>query len=159
MSDISAAVMARKIAETTETATGAFRPEFLKLVDLMCWDAVAYFAYLAKMIEESKFESIKGGAAAKNLVSTSHQQARNATTIPEGHAIGFFTDNDEIIHAMLSTGGGKACGTKNACIGIGGPVGWEMLDLTTLQSHADGTFGPRKLRIFHRPLSQAELDL
>lgn len=51
---------------------------------------------------------------------------------------------------MLSVGSGKACGTKNACIGIGGPLGWEMLDLTTLESHADGTFGPRKLRVFHR---------
>jgi hypothetical protein len=35
-------------------------------------------------------------------------------------------------HAMISTGAGFAAGNKNACLAIGNPVGWEILDLGNL---------------------------
>lgn len=45
-----------------------------------------------------------------------------------------------IIHAMLSLGNGLAAGNKNACVGIGDPVGWQVLDLAgSLNWRNDGS--------------------
>ena len=50
---------------------------------------------------------------------------------------------------MIAVGGGVAAGNKNLCIGIGSPVGWEILDLNNLDW---GNVGGRGLTVRYRTL-------
>jgi hypothetical protein len=116
-----------------ETATKDGSAEFQQLSSMMCWDAVAHVALLAGIVDQSKYKSLMGSGHVK-LVRTSDPAIDNAAAmknVPEGHILGFFSDG-EMIHAMLSTGGGMAAGNKNDCVGqTFASVGWQNLDLRT----------------------------
>lgn len=109
--------IAAQIARDAATGGGGV---FLELSALMCWDAVIRCQVKAG-----------GQAPGDHGVSMDDTPVNNPDDmrhVPQGAAIGFF-EGGTLIHAMLATGHGLAAGNKNACIGIGGPVGWEILDL------------------------------
>lgn len=105
---------------------------FLNLSSKMCWDAVLYCGYLAKLTDQE--------GNGKSIIDSSASLVTNSSGIPGGHIIGFFQD-DDLKHAMISTGSGNAAGNKNDCMGIGNPVGWEELKLPTVNE--DGEFIPK----------------
>ncbi len=109
---------------------------FTALSAQMCWDAVATCQNRppGRYIEET---------------DTAIQNVDELRNIPEGATIGFFNAGT-LVHAMISLGNGEAAGNKNACIGMGNPVGWEILDLTQLWN--SGTFGPRNLVVCYRTI-------
>ncbi len=113
-------------------AAQKYSQEYRKLSSLMCWDAVAHCALLANVIDQSAYKTLSG-LGHTSLVQTSDPVIANAAAmgnLPEGHIIGFF-EGEEMIHAMISTGNGKAAGNKNDCVGVGHWVGWEELNLVT----------------------------
>jgi hypothetical protein len=133
-----------------------------QLSSMMCWDAVLHCARLADVIDEGTYKGILGKQTPDNhvLVSPSDKAIGSAGEmggVPEGHAIGFFTKPKGtwlMIHAMVSVGGGKAAGNKNACLGIGSPVGWEVIDLKTLPwGQGFVKRGTEQIYAFHRPLT------
>jgi hypothetical protein len=129
MDGLRAAAIAREAARGQGTY-------FTALSEQMCWDAVA---------------------ACQNrppgqYIDQSDRRVANADelrNIPEGATIGFFTPGT-LVHVMISLGNGEAAGNKNACIGVGSPIGWEILDLMLNWNGSD--FGPRNLAVRFRPL-------
>lgn len=119
-----------------EAARGPNSTCFNALSEQMCWDAVA---------------ACQGREPGRHIDDSAELVASDDAlrSIPEGATIGFF-DSGTLVHAMISLGGGSAAGTKNGCIGMGNPIGWEILDLT-LGWHSS-TFGPRHLTVRQRPL-------
>ncbi len=101
---------------------------FLNLSSKMCWDAVLYCGYLAKLTDQE--------GNGKNIIDSSASLVTNSSGIPGGHIIGFFQD-DDLKHAMISTGNGYAAGNKNDCMGIGNPVGWEELELPAVNENGE----------------------
>lgn len=89
----------------------------------MCWDAVTLCIRKAGIVPA--FEG-------NNLVSVTDELVRDVNLIPKNNVIGFFNADNRLIHVMLSLGSGLAAGNKNSCIGIGNPVGWEILNLNNL---------------------------
>ena len=64
--------------------------------------------------------------------------------VPQGSFLGFFNEQVNppvLLHAMIATGHGTACGGKNSCIGVGKDVGWELHDLAGRLRWAPGTNG------------------
>ena len=127
--------------------------EFRHLSSLMCWDAVVHVMNLAG-VDVSDISVVSG--TNQNLVSTANTNLASAAAVqnlPEGHIIGFF-DGKQLIHAMVSTGAGNAAGNKNSCLGIGNPVGWEVLDIGHLLNWAGGQVvlgnGARYLAVYER---------
>ena len=106
------------------------------LSEQMCWDAVA---------------ACQGRAPGRHIDenATAVNNIDALRSIPEGATIGFF-DGSKLVHVMISLGGGQAAGTKNGCIGMGSPIGWESLDLSTGWNAK--TFGPRSLQLRYCPL-------
>lgn len=109
---------------------------------LMCWDAAIYFAFRAGLIDTNKYQALVSvnPYAPNNLVGLhdhAAEKAQEMRQIPAGHIIGYFSlehrERPELVHAMVSLGGGHAAGNKNDCIGIGMPAGWEILDLGGLK--------------------------
>lgn len=122
---------AAQIAE--EAANQASGSVWRALTMLMCWDAVA---------------ACQNRAPGRYVETTDQVIATQGALrgIPRGATIGFFKpEGDVLVHAMLSLGGGLAAGNKNACIGMGAPLGWEILDLN--KGWKGGAFGPRKLKL------------
>jgi len=119
-----------------EAARGGNSTYFGALSQQMCWDAVA---------------ACQGRPPGRHIDENAQVVANMDAlrTIPEGATIGFF-DGGTLVHAMISLGGGSAAGTKNACVGLGNPIGWEILDLT--QGWHATTFGPRHLLVRQRTL-------
>ena len=134
-----------------DAATGR-NEHYLSLSSKMCWDAVAHCQQLAGA-------HIGGGITSdgyNHVISLSDPTINNRSTmwqIPQGSFIGFF-DNTRLIHAMIAVGFGMAAGNKNACIGIGAPIGWEILDLAGRLGWggAGATVGNRALGIRYRIL-------
>ena len=136
--------------------------EWEKLSQSMCWDAVAHCAHLAGVLDNARYKAVTGQQNRDNhvLVRTTDPSVANAgamASVPEGHAICFFTQVKGawiMIHAMISTGGGSAAGNKNACLGIGGPIGWEVLDLKTLNwGQGFVKRGAEQIHVHHRPIT------
>ena len=153
---------AASVAKNTAAQTNS--AEWTKLSQLMCWDAVAHCGHLAGVLDAGKYKAVLGKQNRDThvLAKTSDPAVANAgaaKSIPAGHAIGFFTKSKDswiMIHAMVSVGDGKAAGTKNACLGIGKPIGWEVLDLGKLSWGAGCiTRGSEKVQVHHRPLTDA----
>lgn len=128
-------------AYVASVARGVASPdsrEYEQLATVMCWTGVAHVLELAQ-IDVSKLvirkETGKGmKVKVKHLLlvdSTNGTQLTSSSNVPEGSVMGFFS-RGEMIHAMISLGGLKAAGTKNNCIGLGNPYGWEILDLSEL---------------------------
>ncbi len=110
-----------------DAATDQNSADFKTLSSLMCWDAVAEVQAKAGMKRQTDI----GGKKCDHVVSLSDQPItgkQEMQSVPQGAFIGFFRDGT-LIHAMLATGAGIAAGNKNECIGIGRPVGWELLNL------------------------------
>jgi len=125
-------------AYARDCATDHSSPDYLKLSSYMCWDSVIYCLYKAGVIDKIKFTKIYGRRlnedpsdlvdANDTLISSTQEMWE----VAQGNILGFFSNNNgksQLIHAMLATGSGCAAGNKNGCIGIGAPVGWEILDL------------------------------
>lgn len=104
----------------------------------MCWDAVIYC--LEKCA--AKPSHITGPVFAEdyktfvpdpklsqlsNIIETKEQMK----ACRQGSLLAFIniSDKSKLIHAMVSLGAGAAAGNKNECIGIGSPIGWEVLNL------------------------------
>jgi hypothetical protein len=122
---------------------------YRELSALMCWDAVARCMELAGTMIHPK--TIRGDLYA-HVVSSDDPTIGDRGTmqhVPQGAFIGFF-DGDRLIHAMIGVGYGMAAGNKNACIGIGGPVGWEILNLADELDW--GNVGARNLTVRYRPM-------
>jgi hypothetical protein len=120
MSGKSAAQIAR------DAATG-LNGDFYELSALMCWDAVVYCMVRGGGSDPGSITS----ASSSHVVSTGDPAITSGAEMrwaPQGAFIGFF-DGSRLIHAMIATGHGFAAGNKNACLGIGNPVGWEILDV------------------------------
>lgn len=119
-----------------EAARGMESTYFQALSSQMCWDAVAAVQ-----------NKPPGRHIDENAAVVSSLDGLRA--IPEGATIGFF-DGKTLVHVMLSVGEGSAAGNKNACIGMGNPVGWEILDLT---AGWQGTvFGERELVVRYKQI-------
>src|SRR6266545_4458233 len=103
----------------------------------MCWDAVAL---------------CQGRDRGRGVETTDHPVLGDSDVrnIPEGASIGFFA-NGTLIHEMISVGGGEACGNKNATIGYGSPIGWELLDLRAGWD-SGSSYGPRRLQVRYRAI-------
>lgn len=128
-------------AYATQSATaGMSDAGFKELSGLMCWDAVIRCALKAGAIDKKradgakisgdKPDSYKGFIDPKKDPVVADAAAMRA--VPQGCFLGFFENAGgklTMIHAMISTGHGLAAGNKNDCIGIGNPVGWEILNL------------------------------
>jgi hypothetical protein len=170
--------------EAAQVAVGAANlrnsHEWKKLTSLMCWDAIFHCAYLAGIINHSKYKALLASPNRQfHLVRYTDSTINNATAmkaIPPGHAIGFFVEEQNktwrMIHVMLSVGDGKAAGNKNDCIGVGSMVGWEVLDLANeLKWEGDGVKGAygkdnnneisyRDIYLRHRPITDlAQVEL
>ena len=115
---------AARFARDAATSKGDL---YLQLSSMMCWDAVQHC------------QSLAGGGGGGAITTGSHGHAIRLTDpsvtsasemrqVPQGAFIGFFSVG-RLVHAMIATGHGMAAGNKNACIALGSPVGWEILDL------------------------------
>jgi len=125
---------AAKIAREAARGQGTY---FTALSTEMCWDAVA----LCQGRDRGR------GVEITDNPVLGDSDVRN---IPEGGSIGFF-DNGTLVHEMISVGGGEACGTKNATIGYGSPIGWELLDLRA-GWNSGSSYGPRRLLVRYRAI-------
>lgn len=110
---------AHQAAEFARNAAGG-GAGFEMLSSQMCWDAV-YTCQTGQVAVQL------GVNVAIDLTDADVTNA-NADSVPEGATIGFFRGG-HLVHAMISLGNGQAAGNKNACIGVGSPIGWEILSL------------------------------
>jgi hypothetical protein len=120
-----------------------------ELSALMCWDAVARCMELAGRPVRPRHIS---GNTCSHVISIHDQQITDRGTmqgIPQGSFIGFF-DGGRLIHAMIAVGFGMAAGNKNACINLGSPVGWEILNLADDLDW--GNVGARHLSVHYRAI-------
>ncbi|AKT41155.1 hypothetical protein [Chondromyces crocatus] len=119
--------VAAQIARDAATL-GFNSTDFMSFSGAMCWDAVVMCMKKAGAADPGSITS----ASFSHVVSTSDPAVNHRTDmqhVPQGAFIGFFNPEGRLIHAMIATGFGCAAGNKNACIGVGSPVGWEVLDL------------------------------
>ena len=112
----------------------------------MCWDAVIECANAAGAInpaEQARMKKSIAGTRFDHFVpfhAPIVNQLNDLREVPPGSILGFFRIHDsdlQLIHAMIFVGNQNgsaymAAGNKNDCVGIGGPVGWEVLDLQLL---------------------------
>lgn len=112
-----------------DAATGGMTPTYRLLSSKMCWDAVVHCQVRAGRVDPGSITVDNHGGV---ISSDDHVVADHGAMqhVPQGSFIGFF-DGDRLIHAMICVGAGMAAGNKNACIGVGGPIGWEILDLSS----------------------------
>ena len=124
--------------------------EFLALSGLICWSAVIECGRRAGAISAERaraIEHIDWSKDFSDFVSRDDTRVEDAAAmrrVPPGAFMAFIEVGQpdsldrligrregrrRIIHAMVSLGGGWAAGNKNLCIGIGNPVGWEILNL------------------------------
>lgn len=120
----------------TQNATDQTTDGYLALSGSMCWDAVVMCAANSGAITEAD-KQLLGSITATNFstfVRTTDPIVKSAADlrrVPQGAFMAFIENKGTptLIHAMIATGHGLAAGNKNACIGVGSPVGWEILDL------------------------------
>lgn len=121
-----------------DNANHTEHPDYLKLSSQMCWHAVAYCTYKSGAINKQDYKKLSLITATDfdNMISIHDTPVPDADTmknVPQGSILGFIDHSGstpKLIHTMISTGNGFAAGNKNACIGIGAPSGWEMLNLS-----------------------------
>jgi hypothetical protein len=141
--------IAAQIARDAATGKGT---DFGVLSGMMCWDGVVECQVKAgapkpAAIQTNNYEHV---ISLKDPAVTGVDEMRR---VPQGAFIGFF-DGNKLIHAMISAGAGFAAGNKNACLGIGNPVGWEILDLGNLVVwQAGGGATTRNVQVRYRELT------
>ncbi|GIV59478.1 MAG: hypothetical protein KatS3mg043_0567 [Rhodothermaceae bacterium] len=136
-----AAQYARDCA-TNRNSTG-----YLNLSAQMCWDAVVLCAHASGAIDRKTYQRLQNITATNfssfvRMIDPIVGDAAAMRRIPQGSFLGFIEHKNNIptlIHAMIAVGHGLAAGNKNACIGIGNPVGWEILDLAGRLNWVPGT--------------------
>ncbi|GGC03500.1 hypothetical protein GCM10011363_20130 [Marivita lacus] len=136
--------VAAQIARDSATEKSDF---YMSLSALMCWDAVIETQAKAGIKKPKKPVS---GNDCKHVISLDDSPVTGKTDmqkVPQGAFLGFFRDGT-LVHAMIATGAGIAAGNKNACIGIGGPVGWELLNLAEDLKWEAGGFRDQGQRLF-----------
>jgi hypothetical protein len=144
-------VRANEAAKVARNAAKDKGQDYLQLSAMMCWDGVVECQVKAgapkpAAIQSNNFEHV---ISLKDPAVTGVDEMRR---VPEGAFIGFF-DGTKLIHAMISTGAGLAAGNKNACLAIGNPVGWELLDLGNLVVWgAGGGATTRNVQVRYREL-------
>jgi len=113
-------------------------PDYAKLSDLLCWDAVIYCAYKSGAISKSKFitlcEYIRNMKFSAFIAEDDPMISSMADMqkVPLGSFLGFFAmygNQYKLVHTMIAVGSGCAAGNKNISIGLGNSSGWEILDL------------------------------
>ncbi|VVA47227.1 hypothetical protein SERVES_00934 [Serratia ficaria] len=159
---LNAAEYARHYADQSQFGSA----EFMLLSGEICWDAVVLCAHKSGAISQAKYNQLwykVFDKQYKHFVSPDDTEISTMADMlraPQGCFIGFFSMRDaaapRLLHAMIGTGAGFAAGNKNACIGVGGAVGWENLNLARdLRWQPDGGFvrpgDTEVLRIFYRP--------
>jgi hypothetical protein len=168
--------LGKDIAQKARDAASAKDEFYDKLCADMCWTAVLRSAMEGGALEAKKFESIKAKFAGekletfKDFISQKDPVVFDKASmqkIPQGCFLGFIEEKDgkaKIIHAMVSVGAGMACGTKNGCVGIGAPMGWELLDLAknlnwlpdqqALNAYPKGTKAERVVKLHYRAIGK-----
>lgn len=136
--------VAAQIARDSATQKSDF---YMGLSALMCWDAVIETYAKAGIKKPAKPISGTDCAAVISLTDTPVTSKAEMQKVPQGAFLGFFRDGT-LVHAMIATGAGIAAGNKNACIGIGGPVGWELLNLAEDLKWEAGGFRDPGNRLF-----------
>ncbi|ALD43076.1 MULTISPECIES: hypothetical protein [Serratia] len=159
---LNAAEFARHYADKPQENT----EEYLSLSGEMCWDAVVLCAHRSGALSKAKYKQLWLTVFDKqyrHFVSPDDTEIRTMADMlraPQGCFIGIFSMRDaaspRLLHAMIGTGAGFAAGNKNLCIGVGGAVGWENLNLARdLRWQPEGGFlrqgDSEVLRIFYRP--------
>lgn len=136
----------------------------------MCWDGVIYCLLKCKVRLKHIKEPIVADDYTRfvpdpklnelsNIIETKEQMK---ACLP-GSLLAFInmSDKNKLIHAMVSLGAGAAAGNKNECIGIGSPIGWEVINLADGSDKAsldwsikEASFrqGSRAIRIIEFPL-------
>lgn len=142
----------RVAAQIARDAATGQNGDYLKLSGSMCWDAVVHCMIQGGASDPGSITS----ARFSHVISTmdpSITSGGEMQHVPQGAVIGFF-EGDRLIHAMIATGYGCAAGNKNACIGIGQPVGWEVLDLGgKLEWYNGGVkVGQKIITLHYRPM-------
>jgi len=140
--------IAAQIARDAATGKGQ---DYLQLSAMMCWDAVVECQIKAGVAKPNsiEFNNYKHVISLNDTPVTGVDEMRR---VPQGAFIGFF-EGDRLIHAMMATGAGFGAGNKNACLGIGNPVGWEILDLGNLVVWGSGGAATtRNLQVRYRAL-------
>ena len=104
--------------------------EYLQLSSEMCWTAAFHVALLAGCITQAKYNQLKAATAIDAALSGGNRvSSAEAMRAVLGGYIIYFKHGEKPIHAMVSAGGGMACGNKNDCVGVGRAIGWEQVDL------------------------------
>lgn len=124
-------------AYARDSATNLGGAAYLKLSAAMCWDAVLLCVRESGALSGSALTALGVIAPTQfsgfvRMIDPLVPDAAAMRLVPQGSLLAFVEHKDNIptlIHAMIATGHGLAAGNKNACIGIGNPVGWEILDL------------------------------
>jgi hypothetical protein len=93
----------------------------------MCWDAVIECQVRAG-VKRPRRVTTQDHDHVISLSDVAVASAREMQRVPQGASIGFFRDGT-LMHFMIAVGAGLAAGNKNQCIGIGNPVGSEILNL------------------------------
>lgn len=137
-------------AYARDAATNTSGNAWLTQSSDMCWDAVILCAFNAKVISKQLFtklyKNIHANSYAKYVTpnDTAVTTAADMRKVPQGSFIGFFNaqiNPPVLLHAMIATGHGTACGNKNSCVGVGKHVGWELHDLAGKLRWVPGTSG------------------
>lgn len=142
------------------------------LGSLMCWTAVIQCAELAGVLNKSQATVMNSRITAEHWTEFLPPDAPRVDSkyelqkVPTGSFLGFFRYDDghqrmELIHAMIYLGNGWAAGTKNQCIGLGSPNGWESVDLSQLQWGSRYSFraGNRDILVRYRDLDSETFPL
>jgi hypothetical protein len=141
----------------------AASPLYKELAGMNCWDAA-----IACQVKAGRKRPARVATDSHNhVISLEDSPVTNKldmASLPEGASIGFFRDGT-LVHFMLATGGGYAAGTKNACVGVGNPDGWENLDLVEELAWGEGGFthrtedgAERTILMRYRPIGDSRTE-
>lgn len=124
-----------------------------KLNTQMSWHAVRYCAKMAGLIDQKKLSTI----TLVKIINPKDQAVANVSNVPKGHLIGFYSGT-RLLHLMISSGNGKAVGSKSMLgLGMGQAAKWEELDLKKLNIK-DGKCIHLKtnkpLIVVHKPITE-----
>lgn len=133
-----------------DAATNNLSPLYIVCSGKMCWDAAIECQVMAGVARPQPVTTL----AHDHVISLEDGKVENEyqmQRVPQGASIGIFR-GQTLIHFMIAVGAGSAAGNKNACIGIGSPVGWEIINLANGLTWKEGGFecGDHVLKVRYR---------
>lgn len=138
---------ARHIAAKNNKYPIGGKGQYNKLSAEMCWDAALSCGVMAGVLTPDKKRAMTPESHKfSNFVDVNCPMVSDVIdleTVPVGSFLGFFWESERslvLMHVMVYVGDGHAAGNKNACMGIGAPAGWEVLDLRGLDWAANGNY-------------------